>query len=149
MPGLMTPPMRMMIPGQERPGQGRPDRERIPSTPTRGIFGTADGLAQQQAYQPMGQQGQQGGSPSQGMFASYMQDLFRQKYRPQQALGGYQNFGAFGGFMPPSMPQAQPQNQVPPWLQAFMNQQQQRPPESYGGEGPGGPGTDGGDDGAY
>jgi hypothetical protein len=43
-------------------------------------------------------------SPSQGLFAAYMQNLFQQKYRPQQALGGYQNFGGYGGFTSPMMP---------------------------------------------
>ena len=40
------------------------------------------------------------GQNSRGIFDSYMSQIFNQKYKPQQALGGYQNFGSYGGFMP-------------------------------------------------
>lgn len=58
-------------------------------------------------------------SPSQGLFAAYMNQLFQQKYRPQQALGGYQNMGGFGAFMPP----AQPVQPAPPAQQATPRNQ--------------------------
>ena len=74
--------MRMRSPMMRIPTQ----REQIPQMPGR-----------QQAMGSMGQMG------SQGLFEQYMQNLFKQKYAPQQMQGGVQNFGGFMGFGSPQM----------------------------------------------
>lgn len=66
----------------------------------------------EQARPTQNQGGQGYMGPSQNLFQAYMNQIFNQKYRPQQALGGYQNFGSYGAFMPYRMPmqaKAQPQ----------------------------------------
>lgn len=70
--------------------------------------GSLMGMPQQQP-QPQPQPQQQlpqgmGGSTSKGIFDQYMSQIFDQKYRPSQELGGYKNFGAYGGFMPNMAP---------------------------------------------
>jgi hypothetical protein len=62
----------------------------------------------------MGGGGFMGGSPSMGLFQSYMQNLFNQRYAPPVipgAQGSIQQFGGFRGFGAPSMPI--PQQQAP------------------------------------
>lgn len=75
-------------------------RERTPTSVPRSM--TDGGMMGQQTQQALPQSLGGGMSPSQGIFQAYMQQLFQQKYQPQQALGGYQNMGGYGAFMPPS-----------------------------------------------
>jgi hypothetical protein len=61
-------------------------------------------LEQQQNQQPANPPMQGLGSQSKGLFDAYMGQIFDQKYRPSTPLGGYQDFGAYGGFMPTMTP---------------------------------------------
>jgi len=88
--GMLTPDIIASLQSQGR-------TERIPTPPPRSMM---------DAGQPMQPQPQIPGAPqgmgqnSRSIFDSYMSQIYNQKYKPQQALGGYQNMGSYGGFMP-------------------------------------------------
>jgi hypothetical protein len=67
------------------------------------------------------------GGRSQSLFDQYMQQAFMQRYRPQTPLGGYQNMGLFGGFMPQMTPR-QMIGQQQPIQQPVMG------PKDWGGD---------------
>lgn len=72
------------------------------------------GRPPQQPQQPLQPQQPQYSSPSQGIFAAYMQNLFNQQYSPPPVQGVYGPTGnGYSGFQSPVMPQIQaPQQPV-------------------------------------